>query len=95
MKANFLKRNLLIIESRVKRLIRLPQVADWFMPGNEVLKEAGILLTSGNTRRPDRVILKDGKTIIIDFKFGEENDLIILNRLTCIAVYLPIWVIII
>jgi ATP-dependent helicase/nuclease subunit A len=32
-------------------------------------------LTSGNTRRPDRVIIKDGKAIIIDFKFGEESDL--------------------
>jgi ATP-dependent helicase/nuclease subunit A len=37
------------------------------------MNEAGILLPSGNTRRPDRVIFKDGKTIIIDFKFGEEN----------------------
>jgi hypothetical protein len=37
------------------------------------MKEAGILMPSGNTRRPDRIIFKDGKTIIVDFKFGEEN----------------------
>jgi hypothetical protein len=37
------------------------------------MTEAGILLPSGTTRRPDRVIFKDGKTTIIDFKFGEEN----------------------
>jgi len=61
------------IEKRVNLLIRSPQVKDWFLPGNVVLKEAGILLPSGNTRRPDRVVFKDGKTIIIDFKFGEEN----------------------
>jgi ATP-dependent exoDNAse (exonuclease V) beta subunit len=61
------------IENRVNSLISTPQVADWFMPGNEVMTEAGILLPSGITRRPDRVIFKDGKTIIIDFKFGEEN----------------------
>ena len=61
------------IEKRVNSLISTPQVADWFMPGNEVMTEAGILLPSGNIRRPDRVIFKDGKTIIIDFKFGEEN----------------------
>jgi len=30
-------------------------------------------LPSGITRRPDRVIIKDGKATIIDFKFGEEN----------------------
>jgi ATP-dependent helicase/nuclease subunit A len=61
------------IEKRVSSLITTPQVADWFSPGNTVMTEAGILLPSGSTRRPDRVIFKDGKTIIIDFKFGEEN----------------------
>ncbi|MEI8226173.1 MAG: 3'-5' exonuclease, partial [Bacteroidota bacterium] len=61
------------IEKRVNSLISSPQVAAWFMSGNNVMTEAGILLQSGNTRRPDRVIFKDGKTMIIDFKFGEEN----------------------
>jgi hypothetical protein len=37
------------------------------------MNEAGILLPSGVTRRPDRVIFKNGKTTIIDFKFGEES----------------------
>jgi hypothetical protein len=61
------------IEKRVNFLINSPQVIDWFLPGNEVMTEVGILLPSGVTRRPDRVIFKNGKTIIIDFKFGEEN----------------------
>ena len=61
------------IEKRVNEMISKPQVLDWFMPDNQVLKEAGILLPTGVTRRPDRVILKNKKTTIIDFKFGEEN----------------------
>jgi len=61
------------MEKKVYSLISTPQVADWFLPGNIVMTEAGILLPSGNIRRPDRVIFKDGRTIIIDFKFGEEN----------------------
>lgn len=61
------------IKGRVMEMIRLPVIADWFMPGNKVMKEAGILLPAGVTRRPDRVIFRDGKTTIIDFKFGEEN----------------------
>ncbi len=61
------------IEKRVNVLISIPQVAGWFITDNKVLTEAGILLPSGLTRRPDRVIFKDGKTTIIDFKFGEEN----------------------
>jgi ATP-dependent exoDNAse (exonuclease V) beta subunit len=65
------------IESRMNLLIKTPEVAEWFITGNEVLKEAGILLTTGNSRRPDRVVIKDGKAIIIDFKFGGENSIYI------------------
>jgi ATP-dependent helicase/nuclease subunit A len=61
------------IEKRVQEAVSVPQVADWFSPDNKVMKEAGILLPKGVTRRPDRVIFKNGKTTIIDFKFGEEN----------------------
>ena len=61
------------IEKRVLETIFVQGVSDWFMPGNKVLTEAGILLPDGVTRRPDRVILKNGKATIIDFKFGEEN----------------------
>ena len=30
-------------------------------------------MASGSTKRPDRVILKDDKAIIVDFKFGLEK----------------------
>jgi hypothetical protein len=58
---------------KVNEMICMPQVADWFMHENRVMNEAGILLQDGNTRRPDRVIFRNGKTTIIDFKFGEES----------------------
>jgi ATP-dependent helicase/nuclease subunit A len=61
------------IEKRVNQIIKSPRVASWFEEGITVHREAGILLPTGFTRRPDRVIFKGGKTIIIDFKFGEEN----------------------
>jgi ATP-dependent helicase/nuclease subunit A len=61
------------LEKRVNDLIRLPLVENWFRPDNRVMNEAGILLPSGITRRPDRVIFNNGLTTIIDFKFGEEN----------------------
>ena len=61
------------IEKRVRETVSMSQVAEWFSPDNKVMKEAGILLPKGVTRRPDRVIFKNGRTTIIDFKFGEEN----------------------
>ncbi len=61
------------IENRVRELVREPVISEWFDPGNEVMTEAAILLRTGNTRRPDRVIFRDGKVTVIDFKFGEEH----------------------
>lgn len=62
------------LEKRVSSLINEPPVKEWFMEGNKVMNEASILLTSGDIRRPDRIVFKDGKAVIIDFKFGEEDD---------------------
>jgi hypothetical protein len=61
------------LTDRLDSLVSKKPVSDWFRPGNNVLKESEILLPSGTTRRPDRVIINDGKAVIIDFKFGEEN----------------------
>ena len=58
---------------RISSFISSPPASDWFTNGNTVLREAEILLPSGVTRRPDRIISTDGKTIIIDFTFGDEN----------------------
>jgi len=61
------------LEKKLKSLITSPKVAEWFAPGARFFKEAEILLPSGTTRRPDRVIFSHGKAIVIDFKFGEED----------------------
>jgi ATP-dependent helicase/nuclease subunit A len=62
------------LNERITGLISDPGVADWFKPDNEVFTEAAILLKTGETRRPDRVIFRNGKTVVVDFKFGEEHD---------------------
>jgi hypothetical protein len=63
------------IIGKMNSLLSASPVSDWFRPGIKVMKEAEILMPSGNTRRPDRIILVDGKAVIIDFKFGEEKEL--------------------
>ncbi len=62
-----------MLEKKIFSLISSPAVSEWFEPGNKVMREAEILMPSGRSRRPDRIILKSGRTILIDFKFGEEN----------------------
>ena len=60
----------------VKKIVDLfsnPVVKEWFEAGSVIIRERDILLSSGTTKRPDRVILKDDKAIIVDFKFGLEK----------------------
>ncbi len=59
--------------AKLTELLSEPPVNEWFSSENMLFKEAGILLPSGNIKRPDRIIFRDGKTTIIDFKFGVEN----------------------
>lgn len=61
------------LEKKITSLISAPQVSEWFDPDNNVFTEAEILMPSGSTRRPDRIVFRKDKAIIIDFKFGEES----------------------
>lgn len=63
----------LILEEKLSELINSPQVSDWFLPGLKVLKESEILSPSGDTRRPDRVIIEADKAVVIDYKSGGEH----------------------
>ncbi|MBP5301892.1 MAG: Dna2/Cas4 domain-containing protein [Bacteroidales bacterium] len=53
----------------------MDSVADfhWFNSGNTVYNELSIINTDGNVERPDRVIAREGETIVVDYKFGEER----------------------
>ena len=47
---------------------------DWFpLEGAKVLNETSLIDSDGREWRPDRVVIKDGKVTIIDYKFGERE----------------------
>lgn len=47
---------------------------DWFPEDDTtVLSEVSLVDTDGRVYRPDRVIVRDGKVTVIDYKFGERN----------------------
>ncbi|MCR5361177.1 MAG: UvrD-helicase domain-containing protein [Bacteroidales bacterium] len=47
----------------------------WFDPQNRTLNEQDIITQSTHTQRPDRIVLTpDGRTIVIDYKTGEERN---------------------
>ena len=57
---------------------RLDQVKEygWFdCTPEEVMNEATLIDDDGQMYRPDRVIIKDGKVTVVDYKFGEHYDI--------------------
>ena len=62
-----------ILVQKINTLISAPEISEWFHHDNIVLQEAGIILPNGLVKRPDRVVIRDGKATIIDFKFGKQK----------------------
>ena len=59
----------------IRRAFNNDNIKQWFSEDWDILKEAGILLENGSTLRPDRVLIKNNKAVVIDYKFGTvEND---------------------
>ena len=62
-----------IVAQKIKLLFTtIPQLKEWFSGDYEVLNERKIL-ARGDVSIPDRVMTKDSKTIIIDYK-REQKD---------------------
>lgn len=68
-----LQENLQEILDEFSSFWQMEKVNDWFSTEYKQLNESTILTAEGNIYRPDKVLLKDGKAIIIDYKFGENE----------------------
>ena len=60
--------------SRLEELLQAEEVKAWYDGSARVLNEVDILFGKGLSKRPDRVIIKGGKVIVVDYKFGERQD---------------------
>ena len=61
------------IVNRIVDAVNDQTVRNWFRPGLIIINESEILIADGSTRRPDRVVIDNGKVTVIDFKFGREK----------------------
>ncbi len=62
-----------VLKGRMQKLFSNPIIASWFSDEWEVLNEQSILSDDGRIHRPDRILLKDKKAIVIDYKTGERK----------------------
>ncbi|MCX6273766.1 MAG: UvrD-helicase domain-containing protein [Bacteroidetes bacterium] len=61
------------LRNEIGLLLEVKEIAAFFSAEYTVLNEHEILMPDGETLRPDRVLLKDGKAIVIDFKTGKAH----------------------
>jgi len=59
------------IEDFLKKIISYPDVQPYFEEGLTIKAEAEILLESGLTIRPDRLIIDNNHVVIVDYKTGK------------------------
>ncbi|MGD0711879.1 MAG: UvrD-helicase domain-containing protein [Bacteroidales bacterium] len=52
----------------IKNILSLPEIAEYFQKDSVFKSEAEILLNDGTVIRPDRVVLKGNKAVILDYK---------------------------
>lgn len=59
------------VTALVRRVLDHPEAKPWFSGGWKVRTEVPILPRSGELKRLDRVMTKDGAAIVVDFKTGQ------------------------
>lgn len=58
------------VREKVKAVVQLPAVQQWFT-ADEVYIERDWMTADGRVLRPDRVVVSDGRMVVIDFKTGQ------------------------
>ena len=64
------------IRELTQRAFALPQVKEWYDGTWRLFNECDIIWMENGTlcnRRPDRVMMKDGRLVVVDFKFGKPS----------------------
>ncbi len=62
------------LKKSIEQILSLDRVKSWFTSDYKVLSERSILMPAGETIRPDRVLVKEHKAIVIDYKTGIEKE---------------------
>jgi len=63
------------IFEEIAEMLSLPEVADWYSGKYIVLNEVQTLDPEWGFSRPDRIMMDGNKAIVVDYKFGEAEDL--------------------
>jgi len=60
---------------RLEQLLDLPEVVKWYDGSMLIMNEPEILYRNGRSYRPDRIIFDGEQTFVVDYKFGENENI--------------------
>jgi ATP-dependent exoDNAse (exonuclease V) beta subunit len=63
-----------ILQPTLQGMFNDIQVKAWFSGEWKILTETEFILPEGTIKRPDRVLVKDDRAVVIDYKFGKEME---------------------
>lgn len=73
-KGLFDEKNKTEILNELEQLLKIPKVASFFTDFDDLKTETAILLKTGESYKPDRVIIRENDTIIVDYKTGKKEE---------------------
>ena len=50
------------------------EIKEWFSKATSIISEKDMILESGVVKRPDKLFILDDRAILLDFKFGNQNN---------------------
>ena len=61
------------LKGQIGQMLANPTVSEWFNGSWDEIKCEAEIIAGEDTRRPDRVMIKDKRAVIVDYKFGENR----------------------
>ena len=61
------------LNNRITAMLKDERVAEWFSGGWDDVKCEAEIISKSDIRRPDRVMIKDKRAVIVDYKFGDKR----------------------
>ncbi|PLX19503.1 MAG: hypothetical protein C0599_10815, partial [Salinivirgaceae bacterium] len=62
-----------ILIQQIKEWLKQPEISKWFSGDIKVINEADIIIPHKSSKRPDRIVIHNNGTDIIDYKFGQKQ----------------------
>ena len=68
------KEEALRLRSAIEQSMNIEVVHEWFTLDWDDVKSEADIITGDTMRRPDRVMIKQGRAVVVDYKFGDNKD---------------------